>query len=288
MDLFSIIHPYLRNATDWIPFLVGLLSIRVMISSFLSPVKNKRVVLLSSLAIASCALLFSKEILAFWNMLMISGFLVISATFSKIRPEIQNKILTVIFTLLIGVGVMGIYSGYVLVFTTGPSMWPTSSKSLSSDILNINAYQNSNIDYADDIHFNVSHHTKWPDGNYRKRVWGLPGDKIQISHHTVKINGLLVADCSDRTNHFAQNAWYCTATFPNGKEIEITWGVVNLLNESQATFTVKENELFLVGDNTIESTDSRYWGSISSNWVEGRFDNSKPIDPQKRVWKPYL
>lgn len=288
MDIFSLIHPYLRNAVSWLPFLVGLISLRIMFASFMSPTQNKRTLLLCSLGIACCALLFNKEILAFWNVIIISGFLLISATFSSIRPQLQKKILTIIFTPMIGLGVLGLYSGYVIVFSTGPSMWPTTTKNLSADILNFTAYEKSNIDYGDDIHFNIPNNHTWPNGNYRKRVWALPGDVIEFKEHEVFINDLKVADCFVRDERIDQNIWYCDVVFPNGKSTQITWGLVNLFNENAGRRVLKDDEVFVLGDNTVESTDSRYWGSVPVNWVQGRFDHSPSIDPQKRVWKPYL
>ena len=87
----------------------------------------------------------------------------------------------------------------------------------------------------------VFHYNGNQDDDYIKRVVGLPGDYVQISGGVVRINGSAITE-----PYIAE--------------------VPNYSGEWQ----VPENELFVLGDNRNNSSDSHQWGTIQMDWVVGK------------------
>jgi signal peptidase I len=80
-----------------------------------------------------------------------------------------------------------------------------------------------------------------PRSNYVKRVIGLPGDRVQIQNGMVIVNG-------EKT----------------GVEAEKTGA------KSFGPIIVPPGEVFLLGDNLEVSDDSRYWGTVPLEKIEGK------------------
>ena len=89
---------------------------------------------------------------------------------------------------------------------------------------------------------------KNPDIEYIKRVIGLPGDKIVITKGQVFLN-----DQPLNENY--------TATITNVWE--------NGFLKENEPFIVPENHIFVMGDNRMRSSDSRDFGPISIQSVDG-------------------
>jgi signal peptidase I len=79
------------------------------------------------------------------------------------------------------------------------------------------------------------------DVPYIKRIIGLPGDKVMIEHGRVYINGQLLSE-----------PYLKTTTLRGG------------------AYNVQEGELFVMGDNRNNSSDSRAWGNVSIDLIIGR------------------
>ena len=264
--------------------LVVLMAVRLAwdIKSIPAPKQKLYMVLVGSL-VATGGMFFN-QVLAMWNFLVVFGLLVACCVVSSPQHLIVKTTLTVVAVVLVSTGVMGFFSPKVPMLSMGPSMWPSSPKEPSFSWLTKNAYNNTNFQYGDNIYFNVENDAKWPKGRYQKRIWGLPGDRLKIRDNKVFVNDTLVADCQDRKEQIDQNIWMCTVTFPNGKTTEITWGLSNLYWIANMDKTLGSNELFVIGDNTVESTDSRELSSIKTTWVKGRFDG----EPSARTpWKSW-
>ncbi len=95
----------------------------------------------------------------------------------------------------------------------------------------------------------VFRYPKDPSVFYIKRVIGLPGEKVSISHGVVNI---LSAD---------------------GKEIPL---LENYIVNEDATYTkdvtLTSGEYFVMGDNRPNSSDSRMWGPLREKNIIGRVD----------------
>lgn len=84
-----------------------------------------------------------------------------------------------------------------------------------------------------------------------KRVIGLPGDHIVISNNVITIY-----------NKEHPNGFNPDVTLPYGKDIAITTGNVDR--------TIPPNQVFVCGDNRINSFDSRSFGPVSASKIVGK------------------
>lgn len=90
-----------------------------------------------------------------------------------------------------------------------------------------------------------------PTKDFIKRVIGLPGDKIEIRGETVYLNGHKMPDPH--------------AYFELGKN-----RLMIAPRDKYGPVVVPKHEIFVMGDNRDRSYDSRYWGFVPINNVEGR------------------
>jgi signal peptidase I len=84
--------------------------------------------------------------------------------------------------------------------------------------------------------------SKW----YIKRIIGLPGEKVEIREGEVFVNGQLLDEP------------YIDRQY----------------NQAGGTFvpkTVPENQYYVLGDNRDNSSDSRYWGTVSKDLITGKY-----------------
>ena len=155
------------------------------------------------------------------------------------RKQIRREVLEYIRLVAIVVGVTILLEIFVIVNAVIPSasMEPTI---MTGDHIfgNRLAYKTRNPERFDIIIF------RYPDNEeqlFIKRIIGLPGDTIEIRDGDVYVNGsdqpLYDAFCADLN---------CTE-----------------LDESRSSltnpFVVPENSYFVMGDNRLNSRDSRYW-----------------------------
>jgi signal peptidase I len=117
-----------------------------------------------------------------------------------------------------------------------------------------------------------------PDTHYIKRLIGLPGETVQIKDDRhAAING---KELDAATPHF-ENIY----SFSGPPRRDHYSGHVNSLVAAQsshpidatyfpdgnAIYKVPLYELFVCGDNTMDSYDSRYWGAFPEDHVVGKF-----------------
>ncbi|GIL18037.1 MAG: signal peptidase I [Oligoflexia bacterium] len=112
-----------------------------------------------------------------------------------------------------------------------------------------------------------------PRVSYVKRVVGLPGDRIEIINGELFINEQKSQYAEKLTDEILDLPGYdqfrvMTETFSQ-KSHEI------ILNKSTSPksfgpFIVPQKQIFLLGDNRDASDDSRYWGGVPIDRVEGK------------------
>ncbi len=100
--------------------------------------------------------------------------------------------------------------------------------------------------------------------DYIKRVIGLPGDKIEMIHGVLHINGVpvdkqktsdyVVTEPSGRERHTARYI----ETLPNGVKYPVLDLVQDGFADNTQVFEVKPGYYFMMGDNRDNSTDSRF------------------------------
>lgn len=82
-----------------------------------------------------------------------------------------------------------------------------------------------------------------------KRIIGLPGETLTIKDNNIYINDQLLTE-------------------PYVKDQEST--VPNAVIKENTPFVINPNEYVVMGDNRLESGDSRQWGTISDTHIIGR------------------
>ncbi|MEZ0274102.1 MAG: signal peptidase I [Roseimicrobium sp.] len=83
------------------------------------------------------------------------------------------------------------------------------------------------------------------------RVVGLPGEEISVVDGKLTVNGAIPPEL--------QNLGYVTADFPTGP-----------LRADGVVYRVPQDCIFVLGDNTRASYDSRYWGPLPVSALRGR------------------
>ncbi len=84
---------------------------------------------------------------------------------------------------------------------------------------------------------------------YIKRLIAVPGERLNIKDGNVYVNGKIMVDPRIARNYYYNQGDYSKST----KEI-----------------TVPENKYFFMGDNSISSLDSRFWGFVDKRDIVGK------------------
>ena len=84
---------------------------------------------------------------------------------------------------------------------------------------------------------------------YCKRILGLPEEKIEIKENVVHVDS---------------------------KEIILPDGLTYTTQGPKTKIELGEDEYFLVGDNSTNSFDSRYWGPVTSAHILGKVTRIQP------------
>ncbi len=100
----------------------------------------------------------------------------------------------------------------------------------------------------------VFKYPKDPERDFIKRVIGLPGDKLELHHKKVFING---QPLDEPYAHFIE------APNPNGPTHP------DDVREEYGPVAVPSGQYFMMGDNRDNSEDSRYWGFMPASYVKG-------------------
>jgi signal peptidase I len=87
----------------------------------------------------------------------------------------------------------------------------------------------------------VFHYPRDPREEYIKRVIGLPGDEVEIKQGTVYVNSQSLDE-----------------------------SYLKVKSGDTGTWRVPEGQLFVLGDNRNNSSDSREWGSVPMDYVVGK------------------
>ncbi len=113
--------------------------------------------------------------------------------------------------------------------------------------------------------------------HFIKRLIGLPGDRVQLGDDRhVRVNGQRL---DARTPHFERiynfdgppgEGKYSGHLNQKAADRSGHAGAAPLFPNEKTLFTVKPERFFVLGDNTLNSFDSRYWGDFPQRKVIGR------------------
>lgn len=112
-----------------------------------------------------------------------------------------------------------------------------------------------------------------PRVHYVKRVIALPGDRVEIKNGQLSVNGeMYTYESASDSNSIGDEA---SEFFEIKKEKSANSEWLLTLQKgaegrSYGPLIVPPNELFLLGDNRDSSDDSRYWGTVPIQKVEGK------------------
>jgi len=100
--------------------------------------------------------------------------------------------------------------------------------------------------------------------HYIKRLAGMPGQTLRIAPPTLYVNGKIPPAFGFRRVMSLKNGY---RGYSNGGD---GGGTFPILGAPEETFTVPAHCYFALGDNSYNSSDSRFWGAVPERNVAGR------------------
>lgn len=177
---------------------------------------------------------------------------------NKKEPKKKNKVIPVIvlltFATLSSFALYFFKENYVPVVVYGTSMSPTLKEEMSLIVYKTDSFENGDI-----VSFSSPDTL---DEYYVKRVIGVAGDTVEYKEDVLYINGEPVAEpyLDDMKS----------STFFKKLDSKLTQNFnIKTLDATKAE-KVPEGYLFVLGDNRIESKDSRFFGFVDIEKVIGK------------------
>ena len=111
--------------------------------------------------------------------------------------------------------------------------------------------------------------------DYIKRVIGLPGDTIQVAGGRLYINKTIVPrQLLGEENWLTESGWQhyirYEETLPNGVKHDIYELNDHMILDNIDPIVIPKGHYFLMGDNRDNSQDSRYFGLVPEELLEGK------------------
>ncbi len=97
--------------------------------------------------------------------------------------------------------------------------------------------------------------------HYIKRIAGLPGDELRIAPPNLYVDGKLASEKLFGRIMSEKDGYQGYGNGPNG---------FNYLTKPDETFRIPPDNYFALGDNSYNSSDSRYWGLVAEKNITGK------------------
>lgn len=118
----------------------------------------------------------------------------------------------------------------------------------------------------------VFHYPIHPAQHFVKRVIGVPGDRIHLFNKQVFVNGVPLIE--GYTTYRSTQPNFYRDDFPDTRyidgNVDSHWWIQMRKLIEDGNLIVPEGYYFVMGDNRDESLDSRYWGFVPRDNIEGR------------------
>ena len=162
--------------------------------------------------------------------------------------------------------------GWGVAHSQGASMLPNLPAQQGLDFINVAAYRHADPQPGDVVTFLMGESHEWGSGGYNKRVVGVPGDRVSYVWDQIWINGAPLIDCSGPGSTCSANL--TPAAGPFSYRVLASPEGLSSSRKPPDLDRIPADEYFVLGDNIPVSGDSRLFGNIPRQSIEGRVEAS--------------
>ena len=134
----------------------------------------------------------------------------------------------------------------------------------------------------------VFHPPHEPVKNYVKRVVGLPGDTLEMHDKGLSLNGLPLAEPYARHVDDRGDTVHPDMEWQSNHLIAAPPDEYHPTRDNWGPLVVPDGHYFMLGDNRDNSEDSRYWGFVARDQIEGRpwvvYYSQAPYGAAREPW----